>query len=180
MGDCVRMNEWFTIKTIYSLYAQTIASESEENIRGQQWRTLLPSCMPWLRLRLPFLRHTSRRLRRLSRDAVTLLSPIGILLMIHLQNYRWSFKPQSWDYQMSANQPFSTRSRKPKALKQQIILFARYVLSDLSLISYSFMMFLSLTFVRFLFENQIEPNVGIVSVPDPKLPVLEKLMKVKR
>lgn len=76
---------------------------------------------------------------------------------------------------MSANQPFSTRSRKPKALKQQIILFARYVLSDLSLISYSFMMFLSLTFVRFLFENQIEPNVGIVSVPDPKLPVLEKI-----
>ena len=76
---------------------------------------------------------------------------------------------------MSANQPFSTRSRKPKALKQQIILFARYVLSDLSLISYSFMMFLSLTFARFLFENQIEPNVGIVSVPDPKLPVLEKI-----
>ena len=76
---------------------------------------------------------------------------------------------------MSANQPFSTRSRKPKALKQQIILFARYVLSDLSSISYSFMMFLSLTFVRFLFENQIEPNVGIVSVPDPKLPVLEKI-----
>ena len=76
---------------------------------------------------------------------------------------------------MSANQPFSTRSRKPKALKQQIILFARYVLSDLSLISYSFLMFLSLTFVRFLFENQIEPNVGIVSVPDPKLPVLEKI-----
>lgn len=36
-------------------------------------------------------------------------------------------------------------------------------------------MFLSLTFVRFLFENQIEPNVGIVSVPDPKLPVLEKI-----
>ena len=76
---------------------------------------------------------------------------------------------------MSANQPFSTRSRKPKALKQQIILFARYVLSNLSLISYSFLMFLSLTFVRFLFENQIEPNVGIVSVPDPKLPVLEKI-----